>query len=242
MEDKVNMEKTTNLSEHDYLTYGSSLSQGFVHFNPKETAVLGLTAMIKVLAQTKNLRRGHDAQGRLKRVRIDQTNEGYANFIAPMRMKKIAYDVEQAKKSAKQAKMTAAEAKKQEDLAKIFDVRVLKPSTETYLTAEWDEMVPFPTSKLFHFFYVYKLPTTPLYKVIFTNSSTPLQHGKSVSMATAPAITVSTSPCFSKMNSPTTSRHSTSLRVPVIMEVRLVTSLIWWVGRSRCQRRRRRIR
>ena len=150
------MEDETNIkSEHDYLTYGSSLSQGFVHFNPKETAVLGLTAMIKVVAQMKNLRSGHNAQGRLKRIRIDQTYEGYANFMAPMRMKKIGYDVEQAKeeardaeKAAKKAKKTITEAKKRaDDLIKIFDMSILKPSTETFLTPEWDEMVPFPTSK-----------------------------------------------------------------------------------------------
>ncbi len=151
MEDKSNIN-----SEQDYLTYGSSLSQGFVHFNPKETAVLGLTAMIKVLAQMKNLRRGHDAQGRLKKINIDSTYEGYANFMAPMRMKKIAYEVEQAKKEAKdaekKAKKTDMEAKKRaDDLAKVFDTRILKPSTETFLTPEWDEMVPFPTSKPSHF-------------------------------------------------------------------------------------------
>ena len=145
MEDRMN--KSQPLSEHDYLTYGSSLSQGFVHFNPKETAVLGLTAMIKVLAQTKNLRRGHDAQGILKRIRIDQTNEGYANFMAPMRIKKIAYDIEQAKSGAQAPLSAAAATRRGKDLSKTFDPRVLKPSTETFLTAEWDEMVPFPTSK-----------------------------------------------------------------------------------------------
>ena len=128
----------------DDLTYSSSLSQSFVHFNPKETAVLGLTAMIKVLAQMKNLRRGHEAQGKLKRINIDQTYEGYANFMAPMRMKKIRYDVEHPPKDEK----TKKDLYSPDDLAKIFDTRVLKPSTDTFLTPEWDEMVPFPTSKL----------------------------------------------------------------------------------------------
>lgn len=63
----------------DYLTYGCSLSQGLVDSNAKETAILGLTPMIKVLAQMKHLRRGHDTQGRLKKINIDQTYEGYAN-------------------------------------------------------------------------------------------------------------------------------------------------------------------
>ena len=41
--------------------------------------------MIKVLGQLKNLRRSHDTQGKLKRIRVDQTSEGYANFMALMR-------------------------------------------------------------------------------------------------------------------------------------------------------------
>ena len=103
-----------------------------MNFNAKETAVLGLTAMIKVLAQMKNLRRGHDTQGRLKKIDIDQTYEGYANFMAPARMEKIRCEVEKANSKAGN---------------KVFDERILKPRTETYLTPEWDEMIPFPTSK-----------------------------------------------------------------------------------------------
>lgn len=129
-------DETNFISDSDHLTYGSSLSQGFVHFNPKETAVLGLTAMIKVLAQMKNLRRGHDAQGRLKKIETDQTYEGYANFMAPMRMQKIRRDVEMAQETGNGG----------EDAAKVFDTGILKPSADTYLTPEWDEMVPFPTS------------------------------------------------------------------------------------------------
>lgn len=115
----------------NYLAYGSSLSQGLVDFNAKETAILGLTAMIKVLAQMKNLRRGHDTQGKLKKINIDQTYEGYANFMAPDRMEKIRCEVEKANTKAGN---------------KIFDERILKPRTETYLTPEWDEMIPFPTT------------------------------------------------------------------------------------------------
>ena len=89
--------------------------------------------MIKVLAQMKNLRRGHDTQGTLKKINIDQTFEGYANFMAPDRMEKIRSAVEE--KADPQAGN------------RIFDEGILKPRTETYLTPEWDEMIPFPTSK-----------------------------------------------------------------------------------------------
>ena len=95
-------------------------------------AVLGLTAMIKVLAQMKNLRRGHDTQGTLKKINIDQTYEGYANFMAPGRMEKIRCAVEE------RADSQAGN--------RVFDEGILKPRTETYLTPEWDEMIPFPTS------------------------------------------------------------------------------------------------
>ena len=87
--------------------------------------------MIKVLAQMKNLRRGHDTQGTLKKINIDQTYEGYANFMAPDRMEKIRSAVEKADSQVGN---------------RIFDEGILKPRTETYLTPEWDEMIPFPTS------------------------------------------------------------------------------------------------
>jgi hypothetical protein len=101
-----------------------------VQFNARKTAVLGLTAMIKVLAQTKNLRRGHDTQGKLKKISINKTSEGYANFMAPMRVEEIRSE---------------AKTKGDQDL---YNDKVLKPRTDTYLTAEWDEMIPFPTSML----------------------------------------------------------------------------------------------
>ena len=156
MENKMKkLQPGKKLNPEEYLTYGSSLSQGFVHFNPKKTAILGLTAMVKVLAQMKNIRRGHDAQGRLKKVRIDQTYEGYANFMAPMRMTRIERDVklakakeeEEAEKKRKTGTTVYEDQKLKKDLANVFDVHILKPSTETFLTAEWDEMIPFPTSR-----------------------------------------------------------------------------------------------
>ena len=105
-----------------------------MYFNAKETVILGLTAMIKVLAQMKNLRRGHDTQGRLKKINIDQTYGGYANFMAPDRMEKIRCEVKEANSKAGN---------------NVFDERILKPRTETYLMPEWDEMIPFPTDKSF---------------------------------------------------------------------------------------------
>ena len=94
--------------------------------------------MIKVLAQMKNLRRGHDAQGKLKKFKLDYSYEGYSNFVAPMRMKEIAL------------KALDLKLKKPEDAAlaeEVFTDKVLKPETDTYMTPEWDEMVPFPTSR-----------------------------------------------------------------------------------------------
>ena len=144
----INKDKNLQLSEHDYLAYSSSLSGGQVHFNARKSAVLGLTAMIKVVAQLKNLRRGHDTQGKLKRFRIDQTSEGYANFMAPRR-------VEEIRREAKRQKTDEADtlthsnnhqAEAWETKKDIFDDDILKPQTDTYLTAEWDEMIPFPTS------------------------------------------------------------------------------------------------
>ena len=105
-------------------------------FNARDIASVGLTAMIKVLAQMKNLRRGHDTQGQLKIIKIDQAYEGYANFMAPGRMEEIR----------RVTKSTPEEERGKDGLAKKPDY-ILEPVSETYLTPEWDEMVPFPSSK-----------------------------------------------------------------------------------------------
>ena len=155
------------MKKYGHLNYLSSLSEATIHFNPKDIAVHGLTAMLKVMAQMKDLRRGHTSQGLVKKIEIDQTYEGYANFMAPGRMEMIAYDVKTAaskleafedalKKDEEPAKSMGEDKKKAhlellkrrvEDAPKVFDKDVLKPKANTFLTAEWDEMIPFPTSK-----------------------------------------------------------------------------------------------
>lgn len=97
---------------------------------------MGLTAMIKAVAQMKNLRRGHDTQGCLKRIKLDSSSEGYSNFMAPLRMKMVEADAEYARKHSKV-----------KEADKVFTPDILRPRTDTYLTPEWDEFVPFPTSK-----------------------------------------------------------------------------------------------
>ncbi|KAL8990819.1 MAG: hypothetical protein Q9169_008029 [Polycauliona sp. 2 TL-2023] len=162
-------DKQLQESDFCHLNYISSLSAGLVHFNPKDIALHGLTAMIKCAAQMKNLRRGHTSQGEIKKISIDQTYEGYANFMAPGRMQMIASDVklaetrldyllthpEDTSKMTKEKKMeseTKFKADKLllerqiEDAKDVFSEDILKPKADTYLTAEWDEMVPFPTT------------------------------------------------------------------------------------------------
>lgn len=154
------------IQQYGHLNYMSSLSQSVLHFNPKDIAVHGLTAMIKVMAQMKNLRRSHTFQGTVKKVAIDQTYEGYANFMAPGRMQSIAYDAANAEaaldqfreaetKNAEPAKSMNKDQRKAhkdllqqriKDASKVFTDDVLKPAADTYLTAEWDEFVPFPTT------------------------------------------------------------------------------------------------
>ena len=97
---------------------------------------MGLASMIKAAAQMKNLRRGNDTQGYLKRINLDSSTEGYSNFMAPLRMKMVEADAKYAR-----------EHSNAQDVDKVFDTRILRPSTDTYLTPEWDEFVPFPTSK-----------------------------------------------------------------------------------------------
>ncbi|KAL8693454.1 MAG: hypothetical protein Q9218_001725 [Villophora microphyllina] len=142
------------LQSHTHLNYISSLSRSIIHFNPKTIALHALTAMIKTMAQLKNLRRGHTSQGFVKKIEIDQTYEGYANFMAPGRMQMIAHDAKISKEKLRRFEagesLSASEEKslrqRVEDAEKVFSEDVLKPKADTYLTAEWDEMVPFPTT------------------------------------------------------------------------------------------------
>jgi hypothetical protein len=86
--------------------------------------------MIKFIAQMKNPRRGHDAQGKLKKIHLDPSPEGYSNFMAPGRVRWIKEQVE---------RLPADDPDRD-----IFTEDILKPEADTYLTPTWDEMVPFP--------------------------------------------------------------------------------------------------
>lgn len=118
------------------MTYQPSFISKYAEYHPEHVAIMGLTSMVKVAAQMKNLRRGNNTQGFLKRINLDSSSEGYSNFIAPLRMKMIEADAEYAREHGNAS-----------DADKVFTKRILKPSTDTYLTPEWDEFVPFPTSK-----------------------------------------------------------------------------------------------
>jgi hypothetical protein len=116
----------------DLMNHRSSIPAQFADYDPKHVAAMSVTAMIKIIAQMRNPRRGHDVQGRLKKVNIDSTAEGYSNFMAPMRMARISQQVKRI-----QDHNTAHE---------IFTGDILRPATDTYLTPEWDEFIPFPNT------------------------------------------------------------------------------------------------
>jgi hypothetical protein len=86
--------------------------------------------MIKFVAQMKNPRRGHDAQGELKKINLDYTPEGYTNYMAPGRVSWIEQQVKKLDDD--------------KEAHEIFNHDVLGPETDTYLTPTWDEYVPFP--------------------------------------------------------------------------------------------------
>ncbi|CZS85760.1 unnamed protein product [Fusarium graminearum] len=123
--------------ERHELNYCSSFAEAFSEYHPKHVAATGLVIMVKVLAQLKNLRRGHDTQGVSKKVSIDAASVGYANYMAPMRLKEIELKVKEAREKKELT---------EEQLEAIFPSEIRKPATATYLTTEWDEMVPFPTT------------------------------------------------------------------------------------------------
>ncbi|KAF9765930.1 hypothetical protein IL306_001713, partial [Fusarium sp. DS 682] len=107
-----------------------SVADKFGVFAPRRVAILSLTSMIKFVAQMKNPRRGHDSQGELKKINLDSTPEGYANYMAPGRVNWIEQQVK------KLHNHDAAD--------EIFTHDILRPETDTYLTPTWDEFVPFP--------------------------------------------------------------------------------------------------
>ena len=112
------------------MSYQSTFTDKFASYHPKHIAALSLTAMIKTLAQMKNLRRSHHDQGHLKKIKLDASYEGYSNYMAPMRVRWIKEKVK-----------TLEEGDPNKG---IFTENVLKPEAVTYLTPTWDEMVPFP--------------------------------------------------------------------------------------------------
>ena len=233
--------KAKEIANLPHLNYTSSLSAGLIDFNPKDIAVHGLTTMIKVTAQLQNLRRGHTNQGLVKRISIDQTYEGYANFMADGRMNLIAHDAKDAsahlkryqsgEKTKEEQKLKPEKAKaylevlkqREVDAKNVFSTALLKPKQDTYLTAEWDEMVPFPTSASLSSFSIPSpslLSPPPLSPPYHTNLPPP-QHGNSDSKATAYPLTATTPTTSlsrgcarnsSPPSSPTTARPSTSPR------------------------------
>ncbi|KAK8067329.1 hypothetical protein PG997_014076 [Apiospora hydei] len=117
-------------AEVEFLTSQLSIADKYGVFSPRRFAMLSLTSMIRFAAQMRNLRRGHDAQGRLKRVPLDPTSEGYAHFMAPARAAWI------------QQQVRALEDGGGGDA--IWTDDVLQPRADTFLTPTWDEFVPFP--------------------------------------------------------------------------------------------------
>lgn len=111
------------------MTSQLSIADRYGVFSPRRFATLSLTAMIQFVARMKNPRRGHDTQGKLKKIPLDSVPEGYANYMAPMR---VSWIKEQVKRLAKK------------EANKIFSEYVLRPEADTYLTPTWDEFVPFP--------------------------------------------------------------------------------------------------
>ena len=122
---------TTTPSDFLDIAFPSRFTNVLSAWHPKDILIPSLTCMVKVLAQMKNLRRGHDTQGKLKQIRIPSLYEGYGEYMAEGRMHQIQNDVDNA----------------DTNLDDLFNTKILKPEMETYLTPEWDEMVPFPTSK-----------------------------------------------------------------------------------------------
>lgn len=129
--------------ETKYLAYHTSFTERFTGYHPRQLAANCLTAMIKVLAQLKDLRRGHDTQGHLKKIALDSSYATYSNFMAPQRIRQINTQVRAKIAEAKQAN----DSDSVKELKETYSLDRLRcPATDTYMTPEWDEMIPFPTT------------------------------------------------------------------------------------------------
>lgn len=97
--------------------------------------------MIKVLAQMKRLRPAPGTQGVLKRINIEQ-RYNYCNYMSKAKVKKIRDSwKKELEKSDLDPEVRAKISKKKE----IYERTLVK--SRTYLTPDWSEMVPFPSSK-----------------------------------------------------------------------------------------------
>jgi len=114
----------------EFLTLQLSIADKYSVFSPRRFTPLCQAQMIKFIALTRNTRRGPAAQGELKRVHLEPTSEGYANFMAPGRVQWIKEQVEDLEDKKK--------------ASKIYNDKIFRPGFDTYLTPTWDEYVPFP--------------------------------------------------------------------------------------------------
>ncbi|KAK2051536.1 linoleate diol synthase [Colletotrichum caudatum] len=125
-------EEAKDKDKLDFLTLQLSVADKYAVFSPRRFTPLSQAQMIKFIALTRNTRRGPAAQGQLKRVHLEPTSEGYANYMAPERVERIKKQVGELGDPSK--------------ASGIFNDDVFRPGFDTYLTPSWDEYVPFPTT------------------------------------------------------------------------------------------------
>jgi len=135
---------TEIVPEDQYLHYASGFSHGNQVTDVREIHLLGLSSIIKVFAQMKNLRTAHDSQGRLKKVSVLQAYETYANYMAPMRVEAIHRKLHDKLQTLVDESEDKVHVKKAETAKELLAHKMTNPSSTTFLTPEWDEFIPFP--------------------------------------------------------------------------------------------------
>ena len=95
--------------------------------------------MFALLSCMRNLRQGHDRQGKLKEVDNNPSYRNLNDYYAPDDVKSWT---EQLKA---QEQRTEKDPTRGQRVWESFDT---KPGPTTYLTPEWDETIPFPNSKI----------------------------------------------------------------------------------------------
>ena len=116
----------------------------FVQHAPNIT-VDALVHTTSVLATLRNLRRGHGPQGHLQRITVPLINESPTTYPAPERLDNISRDIKTQPASIHNSPLATNQNTNQHN-TKHHKSPFQPLTTTSFLTPNWDELLPLPTT------------------------------------------------------------------------------------------------